>query len=118
MDKKNMSDIELDKLLAAARQPELPKGFAERLQAKLEQPPASNVIAFPQRKPVPASNRRVWLSAIPLAASLAFGIYLGAMGTLPDSLAGLESSLVSDASDTLFGIGIEDTESFLNGDLS
>ena len=115
---KNMTDMELDQLLAQATQPDLPKGFAERLQAKLEQPAASNVIAFPARQQVKPSTRRYWLSAIPLAASLAFGIYVGAAGSLPDSLSGLESSLVSDATDSLLGVGIEDTESFLNGDLS
>lgn len=117
MNRKDMTDKELDKLLAAASQPALPDGFAARLQARLEEPVVDNVIAFPQRSERPAPPRRMWLAALPLAASLAFGIYLGAAGTLPESLSGLDTSLVSDAGDAL-GLGIEDTESFLNGDLS
>lgn len=118
MDKKLMSDAQLDSLLSKTKQPPLPRGFADRLQAKLEQPAPNNVIAFPQKKSQPAPSRRIWLSAIPLAASLAIGIYLGEQGTLADSIATLDSSLVSDATDSVFNIGIEDTESFLNGELS
>jgi hypothetical protein len=117
MNDPRMTDMELDQLLAQARSPALPQGFADRLQAKLERAANSNVVAFPQARAKPAHARRYWLSAVPLAASLAIGIYLGAAGSLPESLAGLDSSLVSDASDAP-GIGIEDTESFLNGDLS
>jgi hypothetical protein len=118
MDKNQMTDHELDQLLAAAQQPKLPNGFAERLQAKLNVESQSNVIAFPQKHVASSPRRRIWLSAIPLAASLAIGIYVGAMGTLPESLSGLEGTLISEASENLLGIGIEDTESFLNGDLS
>jgi hypothetical protein len=118
MDKKLMSDAQLDALLNGTKQPTLPRGFADRLQAKLEQPAPNNVIAFPQKKSQPAPSRRMWLSAIPLAASLAIGIYLGAQGTLADSISTLDTSLVSDATDSLFNIGIEDTESFLNGESS
>lgn len=110
-----MTDNELDKILKAARQPALPKGFAERLQARLEAERPSNVIAFPTRKLPEQKNRSFWLSAIPLAASLAVGLYLGAMGSVPVSL---DSGLVSDASDQVFGSGFEDTEAFVNGDLS
>jgi hypothetical protein len=105
-------DSDLEKLLARVKQPALPIGFAERLQAKLQVEAPNNVIA------VTASSRRVWLSAIPLAASLALGVYFGAMGTVPETFSGLEGTFISDASETLPDIGFEDTESFLNGDLS
>jgi hypothetical protein len=118
MEKTNVTDQELDLLLATTQAPQLPAGFANRLQAKLQLERPSNVVAFPQKFVAPQQRRRIWLSAIPLAASLAVGIYLGAVGTLPDSLSGLEGSLISDATDSLFGVGIEDTESFLNGELS
>jgi hypothetical protein len=112
-------DSDLEKLLARVKQPALPIGFAERLQAKLQVEAPNNVIAFPQKKSaVTASSRRVWLSAIPLAASLALGVYFGAMGTVPETFSGLEGTFISDASETLPDIGFEDTESFLNGDLS
>jgi hypothetical protein len=119
MEKTHLTDQELDRLLAAAQTPQLPSGFADRLQAKLQVERASNVVTFPQKVLAPQQQRRrIWLSAIPLAASLAVGIYLGAVGTLPESLAGLEGTLISEAADNLLGVGIEDTESFLNGDLS
>jgi hypothetical protein len=118
MDRHEMTDHELDRVLAGARKPQLPDGFAERLQARLEQPEKSNVVAFPQAQAAAPSRRRVWLSALPLAASLAIGIYLGAAGGLPDSLNLFGSTATADATDTLLGVGIEDTESFLNGDLS
>jgi hypothetical protein len=113
-----VTDAELDAMLKAATQPTLPRGFAERLQAKLEQPTASNVIAFPQKKTLPVKSPKLWLSAIPLAASLAIGIYLGAQGNMAESLNGLSTSLVADATDSAIDIGIEDTESFINGELS
>ena len=118
MAEKQVTDTELDALLKMAAQPALPRGFADRLQAKLEQPVASNVVAFPSRKLPPAKPAAVWLSAIPLAASLAIGLLLGAQGTFPNSFSGLDTLLVSDATDTVFDIGIEDTESFINGELS
>lgn len=118
MAKNQITDTELDALLKAASQPPLPRGFADRLQAKLDQPASGNVIAFPQRKTPDIKSAKLWLSAIPLAASLAIGLYLGAQGNMSESLTGLSASLVSDASDSLFDLGIEDTESFVNGELS
>jgi hypothetical protein len=112
-----MTEKELDQLLTHATRPALPEGFAARLRAKLEQAPVSNVIAFPQRKPASAPSKRVWISAIPLAASLLIGIYLGTMGSLSESVANLNSTFVADG-DSDFNIGIEDTESFINGELS
>ncbi len=118
MAKNQVTDAELDAMLKAATQPKLPGGFADRLRAKLEQPAASNVIAFPQRKAPRVKSTRHWLSAIPLAASLAIGLYLGAQGILANSFTGMSTSLVADATDSAVDIGIEDTESFINGELS
>jgi hypothetical protein len=117
MDKDNngLSDEDLDQLLAQASRPAVPKDFAARLQEKLERPADNNVIAFPQRqKPTAKPISRLWLSAIPLAASLAFGIWVGAADKLPESL----SSPFITTADADGNLGIEDTESFLNGDLS
>lgn len=118
MTKEPFSDQELELLLNRAKQPQLPRGFAERLQAKLQAEPASNVVAFPQRLQPSSSRRGYWLSALPLAASLAAGIYLGTMGELPAMFAGLEDVVASLSGDTGLELGIEDTESFLNGELS
>jgi hypothetical protein len=114
MNDKHMQDEDLDKLLAATRQPLLPRGFAVRLQAKLEQGEPSNVISFPGAKQKPAQARRGWISALPLAASLAVGIYLGFADTVPV----LTDVLQADAGEAFLDIGIEDTESFLNGDMT
>jgi hypothetical protein len=102
-----LSDKELDQVLAKARQPDVPHGFVERLQVKLESAAATNVVAFPQRNSA-SGTRRLWLTALPLAASLVFGIWVGANGGLPESFAGLAPTLVTDATDQLFDIGIED----------
>ncbi len=118
--KHEINDKELDKLLAAVDAVKLPTGFADRLQSKLnlDNQTRDNVIAFPQKKLAQPQQRRVWLSAIPLAASLALGVYIGAMGNLPASLSGLEGTLISEAGDTLLGTGFEDMVSFVDGDLS
>jgi hypothetical protein len=119
MTKEPFSDRELDLLLSKAKQPQLPLGFAERLQAKLTTEATSNVIAFPQKRIEPAPSRLgFWFSAVPLAASLAAGIYLGAMGELPAMFSGLQDAVASLSADTGLDLGIEDTESFLNGELS
>ncbi len=118
MAKNPLTDTELDVLLKQVAQPPLPTGFADRLQAKLEQSQGSNVIAFPQKNVASTKSANLWLSSIPLAASLAIGIYLGAQGTLADSLSSLGTSSFADATDNLFNVGIEDTELFINGELS
>jgi hypothetical protein len=119
MTKEPFSDRELELLLNKAQQPQLPHGFAGRLQAKLTTEATSNVIAFPQKKIQPTSSQRgYWLSAIPLAASLAAGIYLGTMAELPSLFSGLQDAMASLSNDTSLDLGIEDTESFLNGELS
>ena len=118
MTKDVFSDRDLDVLLNTAKQPGLPHGFAERLQAKLDVEAANNVIAFPQKHQQAHSRRGYWLSAIPLAASLAAGIYLGAMAELPAMFSGLQDAVASLSSDNALDLGIEDTEAFLNGELS
>jgi hypothetical protein len=112
-----LSDDELDTLLAKAKQPEVPQGFAERLQQKLDRAPESNVVAFPARESA-APVRRFWLSALPLAASLILGVWLGATGGLPAALSSLAPTSVADAVDQVLEIGIEDVESIVNGDVS
>jgi hypothetical protein len=116
MDQHQMTDVELDKLLKLAPTPPLPEGFAARLQARLETPESAKLIAFPA--PKARTNPRLWLSAIPLAASLAAGIYLGAKGNLSDTFSSLEGSIVASADDGSVSLGIEDVEAFVNGDQS
>jgi hypothetical protein len=113
----NMTDKELDKLLGAAEQPSVPKGFAERLQTKLEAEAMGSVVAFQQRKMLTEKPR--WLiGALPLAASLLLGVYVGAADALPESLNGIETNLLAGGAESISDIGIEDMESFLDGDLT
>ncbi len=115
---KQMNDDELDRLLAAASRPALPVGALARLNARLAQESgAGNVIAL-QRK-APAQRRRLgWLAGLPLAASLALGLYLGSAG-------GGSSLLPAAFTETLVGVssagpetGIEEAESWAEEDLT
>jgi hypothetical protein len=88
MTRDSMSDHELDRLLALASKPAPPPGAEERLMAKLN---PENIVAF-KSKPKKAQSPIAWIAALPLAASLAFGVWLGAAGIgtdiLPESLGG------------------------------
>jgi hypothetical protein len=118
MKKPGFTDAELDVLLKSAKQPVLPEGFAARLEAKLQTATKNNIIAFPTRqKPVQSASSN-WLSAIPLAASLAVGIYLGAMAELPNVFSSFEDAVSAVSGDDELNVGIEDTESFLNSEPS
>jgi hypothetical protein len=84
----SMIDHELDRLIALASKPALPPGAEDRLMAKLN---PENIVAF-GAKTKKAQSTISWIAALPLAASLAFGIWLGAAGIganiLPESLGG------------------------------
>lgn len=105
---------EIDRVLSLASRPNLPEGAGARLLARLEQPPeqGAEVILFrPKARPMDGFLR--YAAALPLAASLALGIYLGASGSL-DSL--LPATLTGDVAtngyderiDDLGGIGEAD----------
>ena len=82
MTKGNGEDSELRRILALATTPEPLAGAADRLMARLATvETAAQVVPFRPR----ATRRQSWFAyaaAVPLAASLALGIYLGAMGKL------------------------------------
>ena len=83
-----MNDKDLDQLLNFASAPE---GTEQGMNALLRR------ISAPQQ--VQPRKTAYWLSALPLAASLVLGLYLGASGV--DVLSASDSDLVS---------GIEDVE--------
>lgn len=97
---------EVDKVLGLASAPALPQGAADRLMARIvEEPQALRVIPVAPR----ASARRAplrYAAALPLAASLALGVYLGAQGSLdfmlPTAITGVQTEEVVDE---LGGIG-------------
>lgn len=111
----NQMDEALAKLLKRATDPTIPEGAEARLMAVIrvaEQ--QSNVVSFQPRPRV-----QHWAVGIPLAASLVLGIYLGAQGTLdnymPDSIIG---ETLADTSDSEPTSGLDDAESYAEGDLT
>ena len=84
----SMIDHELDQLIALASKPALPPGAEDRLMAKLN---LANIVTF-RYETKKAQSAISWIAALPLAASLAFGIWLGVAGIgtdiLPESLGG------------------------------
>lgn len=115
MDK--MTDKELDRLLGLASHPAPAADAAARAAARaMRDAEKSNVITF---APTQAPQRSTigWLAALPLAASLAAGIYLGSAGlgayVVPESLGGgaltEEEAVLS---------GIEDMEDLSDEDVS
>jgi hypothetical protein len=108
-----MSDAELDALLSLASKPSLPLGAKSRLTAKVNAASRGDTTMGARPK-----QWRGLVAAVPLAASLALGIYLGRE---VDS----ESYLPTSAYELLAGIsaqdpltGIEDAEDLTEGDLS
>lgn len=102
---------EIDQLLSLASTPALPEGAASRLMQRIAEPQTAQVIAFP---PAPRRTRGTLFrlaTAVPLAASLALGIYLGAKGSLdfmlPSAITG-GVALNDDPPDDLGGVGEAD----------
>jgi hypothetical protein len=93
---------EIDRVLGLASSPRLPEGAAARLMARIvEEPQGARVIALaPRRSPLR------YAAALPLAASLALGVYLGAQGSLdfmfPTAITGAQAEEVMDE---LGGVG-------------
>jgi hypothetical protein len=114
-EKNELDDRELDQLLKLASHPKSIANFEFRLLEKIAiDVPGKSVVAFPKRY-----KTSLWLTAVPLAASLAIGIWLGANDTVPNFLpfgnddSGLNvASLLSSASssDDVDNLG-EDTQS-------
>jgi hypothetical protein len=100
-----------EKLLRLASDPDVPEGAMARLMARIaEEPQQARVIALPQRAAVRRSPLR-YAAALPLAASLALGVYLGAQGALdfmlPTAITG-GVALIEEAPDELGGVGEAD----------
>jgi hypothetical protein len=102
---------EVDKVLRLASDPAIPVGAMERLMARVvAEPQDARVIAMPQRAPVRRSPLR-YAAALPLAASLALGVYLGAQGTLDFMLPSVITDDVAqyeEEPDELGGVGEAD----------
>ena len=81
-DNNRSDERELRAVLARASEPQLPAGAAERLMARIAAEPQERKIV--QFAPRPQAPRPFWryAAAVPLAASLALGVWLGANGKM------------------------------------
>lgn len=98
--------MSVDQFLDHASQPMVPEGSMARLLDRLNEPSNAEIIAF---RPVRASKTQfLRYATLPLAASLALGIYLGALGdldvALPTAITGTVA-LSDDLDDDLGGVG-------------
>ena len=85
-DNNRSDDREIEAVLARASAPQLPEGSAARLMARIALEPQEQLPptrATPAARPA-APRRGIWrlAAAVPLAASLALGIWLGANGRM------------------------------------
>ena len=96
----------IDRILDHASRPSVPEGSMARLLDRLNEPPVAAVIEF--RRAKSSKTQFLQYAALPLAASLALGIYLGALGTLdavlPSAITG-SVALNDDPQDDLGGVG-------------
>ena len=112
-----LSDRDLDSLLALASKPELPAGAANKLLQRLgPKPMIANVLPFPA--PAKKSGRLSWLVGLPLAASLAAGIWLGAMGQGTDYVFSMTDELASLGDGLNVSTGIDDAEDLTEEEVS
>ena len=88
MTKPDMTDQELAALLSLATRPALAAGAESRLLRRLKDETAATApdVVVPLRRSTATHSRLGWLAGLPLAASLAFGIYLGIAGLGGDLL--------------------------------
>ncbi|MFN4142287.1 hypothetical protein [Aestuariivirga sp.] len=104
-------DREFAAVLARSSQAEVPAGAMSRLMERIAaEPQESKVLAFPPQRPRRPILFRL-ATALPLAASLALGVYLGARGSLDFLLPSIVTggvALNDESPDDLGGIGEAD----------
>ena len=111
-------ESEADRLLAFATVPDLPPGAVERLLARIEATRTDNVVLFRPAAPRRSAVFR-YAAALPLAASLALGIYLGARGTLDFALPAAVTGDVASADDPAPDFsGLGEAEQYVEDNLS
>lgn len=99
------SEVEIDRVLRLASQPELPSGAAGRLMSRIAADGEGNVMLFRPRNKAPRPGLLRYAAALPLAASLALGIYLGARGDLDFAFPSVVTGAVANANDTIDDLG-------------
>ena len=108
-------DAALVKLLKRATDPAVPEGAEARLMLAIQSvEQRSNVVPFQARPKI-----QNWAIGLPLAAALALGIYLGSKDTfdayLPDAIT---DGISADMSDSMPSTGLDDAESYAEGDVT
>jgi hypothetical protein len=108
-------DAALEKLLKRATDPSVPEGAEARLMLAIQSAgQQSNVVSFQ-----PRPKMQSWVVGLPLAAALALGIYLGSRDTLdayfPDAIT---DGISTDLSDPVPSTGLDDAESYAEGDVT
>ena len=99
--KVELTESELDQLLQFASNPQPQSGFENKLLEKLNTTiEPSNIVAFPRPR-----KTALWMTALPLAASLLLGIWLGTNETALEYLpfSGLSAAQATNA-DTLYNL--------------
>jgi hypothetical protein len=108
-------DAALAKLLNRATEPSVPEGAEVRLMLAIQSVEQQlNVVPFH-----PRPRMQSWTIGLPLAAALALGIYLGSKDTfdayLPDTIT---DDVSADMSDSMPSTGLDDAESYAEGDVT
>jgi len=110
-----LDDQSLNQILGLASKPDLNSDFEARVMAKLggQAKVSAQVIAFPRRK-----SPSAWMLAVPLAACLVLGVWLGASGDFSDLLPTSSTTAAMASADQLSPSGVDDIETLTAGDLS
>lgn len=108
-------DEALEKLLKRATVPTVPDGANSRLMAAIAATGRQQAMVIPL-KPRPRWN---WPVSLPLAASLMLGFFMGSYGVLDNYLPdGIVGELLAGAADQDLSSGLDEAESYLEGELS
>jgi hypothetical protein len=108
-------DAALEKLLKRATDPAVPDGAEARLMLAIRSVGQQvNVVPFH-----PRPGMQGWTMGLPLAAALALGIYLGSKDTFDAYLPEVIIAGVSaDMADSMPTTGLDDAESYAEGDVT
>lgn len=107
-------DAALERLLKRATDPSVPAGAEERLMLAIQLVEQQlNVVPFQ-----PRPRMQNWTIGLPLAAALALGIYLGSKDTFDAYLPDAVTDGMADMSDSMPSTGLDDAESYAEGDVT
>lgn len=106
-------DAALEKLLKHATDPAVPEGAEARLMLAIQSAGQQvNIVPFQ-----PRARMQHWTIGLPLAAALALGIYLGSKDTFDAYLPEVITDGMADMSDSMPSTGLDDVESYAEGDV-